>query len=459
MAGKRKPPTLRRKGRSFVTDVYRADGRRTSVSFGPPDGRTEGEIYIAFGQWLDLFKRHPHKTLSFSDPYEVIEQAVSPTTIRTVGQLIEKYVESIEQHNPSLRDGMPNSTLIRIKQLRPFLDLYADWPVADFGPDELKGVQDAMVEYRYYRNENRKEPIAYRRTAINSVMNEIYRMWQWGIGREITTEAQKQLLKEVRPLRLGRTSAKDRSKRATVALEEFNKVTENLTSVVADIFRIMWITAMRPSEVCRMRPFDIRRNDPDCWVYVPGSDASDVGDHKTAHLHRVRAIALTSKAQAVLKPRIKSFGSKAYIFSPAEAIQELLDKRLANRKTPAGYGNRRGTNRKEHPMIKPGESYTSQSLNVALKRACKRAGVDRFTPYDLRRSAATRIRSELGKEAAKLILGHVSTDTTEIYLLDEVKETMKVAKQLDGAQEAEAKKPKRLKKLKKRKLKKSKKKS
>ena len=444
MAGKRKPPTLRRKGRSFVTDVYRADGRRTSVSFGPPDGRSEGEIYIAFGQWLDLFNRHPEKTLSFIDPYEAIERAVNPTTIRTVGHLVEKYVESLAEYHRPLSNGRSNPALNKINQLRPFLDPYAHWPVADFGPDELRGIQDAMVEYRYFRNDNTDEPIAYRRTAINSVMNEIHKMWQWGIGRGITTDAQKQLLREVRPLRPGQTSAKDKPKRSSVTIKEFNRVTENLPSVVADICRIMWATAMRPSEVCRMRPFDISRKDPNCWLYVPGSDASDVGDHKMAHLHRVRAIPLTSKVQAVLKPRIKSFKSKAYIFSPDEAIQELLDKRLANRKTPAGYGNRRGTNRKEHPMIKPGEQYKSQTLNVALKRACKRAGVKRFTPYDLRRSAATRIRSKLGKEAAKLILGHVSTDTTDPYLLDEVQESMKVAKQLDGAQETqEDKKPKK----------------
>ncbi|MBT3202633.1 MAG: site-specific integrase, partial [Phycisphaerales bacterium] len=81
------------------------------------------------------------------------------------------------------------------------------------------------------------------------------------------------------------------------------------------------------------------------------------------------------------------------------------------------------------------EKYNIGSFRNAVNRGCKRAGVLRFTPYDLRRSAATRIRSELGKEAAKLILGHVSTDTTEIYLLDEVKETMKVAKQLDASQD------------------------
>jgi hypothetical protein len=74
---------------------------------------------------------------------------------------------------------------------------------------------------------------------------------------------------------------------------------------------------------------------------------------------------------------------------------------------------------------------------------------------DLRRTKATGVRSILGKEAATLLLGHASTDTTEIYLLDEVKETMKVAKQLDASQESEgveaeeAKKPKKLKKRKK----------
>ena len=62
------------------------------------------------------------------------------------------------------------------------------------------------------------------------------------------------------------------------------------------------------------------------------------------------------------------------------------------------------------------------------------AGIERFNPYDLRRTAATRIRSQFSKDAARLILGHVSTDTTEIYLLEEVQESMKLAKQLDAGE-------------------------
>ncbi len=95
-------------------------------------------------------------------------------------------------------------------------------------------------------------------------------------------------------------------------------------------------------------------------------------------------------------------------------------------------GDKDSDNRRLHPMITPGDQYDTHSFNNAVKRACRRAGVERFTPYDLRRTAATRMRSQLSKDAARLMLGHVSSDTTEIYLLEEVKEAMKVAKQLDA---------------------------
>ena len=81
-------------------------------------------------------------------------------------------------------------------------------------------------------------------------------------------------------------------------------------------------------------------------------------------------------------------------------------------------------------MIQPGEKYEPSALRNACKRACKRAGVEVFTPYDLRRSVATQTRATLGKEAAKTLLGHTKEDTTDIYLLDEVQEAMKVAKLL-----------------------------
>jgi len=431
MAGTRKPVKLRIKDGCFVANIYKPDGKRSTISFGSVGGRTEGQIYAAFGKWLDLFSQHPHKVLSFSSPYDAIAQMINPKDIVTVGELLDKYTELVNEHTSARPNGRPHPDLERLNRLGVFLEPYRQWPVGSFGADELYAVQKAMVEHRYDRGDG--NPTAYTRSGINKAISYVYRVWQWGIGREITTEAQKQLLKEVRPLRMGQTTAKDTMRRALVTEVEFEEVAQHTTTVVADMLRLVWLTGMRPGEVCRMRPFDILRDEKQCWIYLPGRERSPVGDHKTAHRQRVRAIPLASKAQEILKPRIENCKSMDFIFSPVEAMQEIRDQKSANRKTPMSCGNRPGTNRKQHPMIRPGKMYLSSSLCNTVKRACKRAGVERFTPYDLRRSAATRIRSKLSKEAAKLLLGHVSTDTTDIYLLDEVQEAMKVAKKLDAS--------------------------
>ena len=92
MADKRKPPELRKKHGCFVTDIYRPDGKRTTISFGSVGERTEGEIYAAFGKWFDLFSKHPHRVLMFKNPYVAINSMVNPTTIVAIGDLLDKYM-------------------------------------------------------------------------------------------------------------------------------------------------------------------------------------------------------------------------------------------------------------------------------------------------------------------------------------------------------------------------------
>ena len=431
MAGKRRPITLRKKRGTYVADIYRPDGRRTTVSFGAAKGRTVSEIHLAFTKWLDLFKEHPSKVLSFKSPYDALDSMIHPGSIQTVRQLLDNYVKWAGQYLAPLRDGRQHPDLSRVQRLRRFLRPYLEWKVADFGSDELRKTQQALVDYRYTRPSHEDEPIPYTRSGINQVINQAHKIWQWAVTHEILTDTQARKLREVRSLRPGRTLAKDKPKRAPVTEDEFRAVTNHLTDVVADMLRLIWITAMRPGEVCRMRPDDIIRDDPECWLYTPGRDASRVGDHKTAYRQRIRVVPLARKAQEIVKPRITDFDSREPIFKPAEAVREMRERRFANRETPITQGNRADTNRKVDPMIRPGETYTVNSLYTAVRRGCERAGIERFTPYDLRRTAATRVRAALGKEEAKLLLGHVSTDTTEIYLLDEVKETVKAAKRME----------------------------
>jgi len=426
MGRSRITPKLRvHKGKYYCTDIYKPNGKRSTVNFGSTDDRTEGEIYVAFGKWLDLFKQYPHKVLAFKDPYQAVTEMVNPTNVVSVGELLQKYCVYAHKITPEVGSNKIHPNFIFLSRVDQFLKPYFDWPVKDFGPDELFQVQQALVEHRYPTGRKLKP---YTRRGINDTTNWIRKIWKWGMGRGMVTAEQVQGLEELKPLRIGRTVAPDNVKRHRVTEEELAKVLNCLGSVVADMLRLIWHTGMRPNEVCSMRPFDILRDDNDCWLYIPGREQSPVGKHKTMRFEKIKVIPLTKQPQLILTPRITNFDSKEYIFSPKETVRELLAKKAQHRTTPMSCGNRPGTNQKEHPMIKPRNRYDHETLRRACQRACKKAGVDAFVPYDLRRSMATRARATLGKDAAKVLLGHASTSTTEIYLLEEVQEAMKVAK-------------------------------
>ena len=428
MAGTRKTPKLRvYREKYYCADVYLPNGKRTTVGFGPAENRTEGEIYAAFGKWLDLFNQQPQKVLSFETPYEAIEGIINSQSTVTVGELLDRYVAHVSKTGRSIREGKEHPDLRFIRRVQVFLNPYKDWPAGDFGPDDLQDARDAMLAHEYTHGKKTKR---YTRRGINDTIKWIRKIWRWAMGRQLITAEQMQGLEELGSLRMGDTDAPDNAKRKRVTKKEFEKVVGEVSSVVGDMLQLIWLTAMRPYEVCDMRPYDILRDDPDCWIYIPGRDRTPVGKHKATRHERVKVIPLTKPAQRILAARIKDFSSKEYIFSPAEAVDDFLAEKAANRKTPLSCGNRPGTNQRKHPMIQPGKKYTSDSLCDACKRGCRRAKVEPFVPYDLRRTMATGTRSALGKEAAKVLLGHARTDTTDIYLLEEVQEAIKVAKQL-----------------------------
>ena len=427
MAGIRKTPKLRKDGKYYVASIYKPDGQRTNISFGWADDRLEGEIYIAFGKWLNLFTQQPQKVLSFKSPYEAIEQIINPTLTLTVGELVENFKKYMAQILAKMSENTRLHDLSLIRRIESFLQPYSTWPVSDFGPDELHKIQQALISHEYVQGKTVKR---YTRQGINDVIKWIKRVWKWGLGRQLVNPEKLQSLDEVKSLRLGGNSAIEKAKRKRVTENEFKKVLSCVNPVVADMLRLIWLTAMRPYEVCDMRPFDLIRDDPECWLYIPGRDCSPVGKHKTMRFDRIKVIPITKEAQSILSKYIKDFDSKEFIFSPKYAVKLCLEQKSLKRKTPLNSGNKTGTKRKEHPKINPGKKYNHNSLCRAVVRACERAGVEKFVPYDLRRTMATGTRAILGKEAAKVLLGHTRTDTTDIYLLEEVQEAIKVAKLL-----------------------------
>ena len=88
--------------------------------------------------------------LSFPSPYEAIAQISNPTTIVTVRDFFDKYLETVQRDLPVLRDGQVNPEIPRIDRLGRFLEPYRQGSVAEFGPDELWDVRRAMVELSWH---------------------------------------------------------------------------------------------------------------------------------------------------------------------------------------------------------------------------------------------------------------------------------------------------------------------
>jgi integrase len=103
-----------------------------------------------------------------------------------------------------------------------------------------------------------------------------------------------------------------------------------------------------------------------------------------------------------------------YPFRPREAIEMHRSERARGRGTPLTHSRRAGA-RIAAPRRAAGGRYDRRADAHAAARACRRAGVPRWHPHQLRRNVATRLRMEFGLDVARISLGHSSPTVTEVY--------------------------------------------
>ncbi|MHC4406936.1 MAG: tyrosine-type recombinase/integrase [Planctomycetota bacterium] len=234
-------------------------------------------------------------------------------------------------------------------------------------------------------------------------MTRIRHVFKWGVARELVPETVWRALCAVEGLREGEAVETDAVKPAPE--EHIAAVEPHVTPQIWGMVNLQLWTGCRPGEACAIRAIDIKMQGR-VWEYRPHS-------HKTEHHDKERIVYLGPHAQEVVKPWLKS-DLYAYLFSPREARAWYQAQRAKNRKTRR-YGRRVNSKPKSNPKRAPGDRYMTRAYNHAIQRACERAGVPSWTPNQLRHTAATRIRAAYGIEAARIILGHSSAVTSEIY--------------------------------------------
>lgn len=330
----------------------------------------------------------------------------TPAAVVTVVELANDYVKFAKQQYGTA----PNSEWRRIKFIiRPMIDLYGRTPAADFGVLQLKSLREKYIATGRSRG------------LINRDVGRIVRFFRWAAGEGRIPPSVPQALAMVPGLRKGKCEAPDAPPVLPVDDATVDATLPHLPEVVADMVRFQRATGCRPAEVCNLRPCDIDRTG-EVWLYEPES-------HKTAHRGKERTIFIGPKGQAVLLKYLAR-DPEAHCFQPRDSEAKRLAAQHAARKTPLSCGNRPGTNKARKPRKRPGDRYVTASYGAAVRAACKKAGVDRWSPNRLRHAAATEIRREFGLEAAQVVLGHATADITQVYAERDLAKGYEVAKRI-----------------------------
>ena len=291
-----------------------------------------------------------------------------------------------------LPDGRPSKELANFRDsLRLLKELFGDTRT-NFSPLRLKAVQQALIHSGLCRN------------TINQRIGRIIHVFKWAVSEELIPPGVHQALKTVSGLQKGRTEARESKPVKPVPEADVDAIRPFVSRQVWAMVGLQRLTGMRPGEVCSMRTCDLDMSGS-VWIYSPDS-------HKMLYQDRERRIYIGPRAQAVLKPWLRSEPS-AFLFSPAEARAERHTAMRKERKTPVQPSQR--DRKKLGAKRRPGLRYTTATYYHAIMSACERANVPHWHPNQLRHNAATWLRKEFGLDAARVILGHSSPAVTEHY--------------------------------------------
>ena len=323
------------------------------------------------------------------------EPLESPPSDLTVVEVCAAFLEHAKRYYRRA-DGTSTGTAERFHYaIKPLRELCGRSEATSFGPRKLKAVRQHMIAG------------GGARTYVKDNVNRIRMIFKWAAGEELVPASVYQSLQSVGGLRRGRGGVREAEPVRPAEPKDVERIRPFVSRQVWTMVELQLLTAARSGEIVIMRPCDVDRTRSDVWLYRPRT-------HKTAHHGQERTIYLGPRAQRTVQPFLLR-SERSFMFSPGEAEEERLG---ASRGEPGtsprchgGTSMRRKVSAKRHPQDK----YSPASYRRAIARACRYAGIRPWHPHQLRHCAATRIRRERGIEVARVICGHRSAITTELY--------------------------------------------
>lgn len=269
--------------------------------------------------------------------------------------------------------------------LRPLDRLFGNLPAASFGADELRSLQQAMIDGSWMGEADRAHPRApksggWSRGVVNARIKRVRTVWRWAEEKKLVPQGTWAGLCAVKPVRANRPGAREVERARTTTMAEVKRVCRHLTPALRAALLVQFWTGMRSCEVRIMRTGDMAGD-----RYTPRQ-------HKTDYLGHLRVVVLGPRALAALRPWLEAArarGADAAVF-------------------PSPGCNRRGGKGR-------GEPYTRDGYCQAIRRAADAAGLPHFHAYLCRHATRMRVSRHGGDEAARAVLGQRHLSTTLGY--------------------------------------------
>jgi integrase len=315
------------------------------------------------------------------------------SNISNIAQLCCAYLNHARQYYRLNPNGEPKKIEYSV---RPLLKLYSALDVDSFGPLRLIEVRDEMLKY------------GWERKVINRRISSIKRMFKWAVSQQLISAMLYHGLATVEGLKFGRCTARESEPVKPIEEEYVYKVLPYANPIIRAIIQIQLLTGMRPTEVLQIKPKDVDRTG-EIWHYYPQS-------HKNVYRGHQRVVPLGPQSQNILSPFLLR-DDDSYCFCPAESRKYFTnfdkDSSSCNIVIYDPKDNRAFSYKSYGHAVR-------RAINAARKDIKSKGGnpdleMPKWTPYQLRHTAATKARKLFNYETAGALLGHSNMSATAIY--------------------------------------------
>jgi integrase len=282
---------------------------------------------------------------------------LAPSSWPTIAEGTARWLSWSDEHTSNRHDHDQYRLTLAV-----LLRLYGDAATDQFGPDELEMVREEMGRLGWCM-----ETCNRRTVRIKTVWRKLERWKMTPPGAWANLRTLPKLGPRDREFRIN----KPRSPAEFADVLAVCRKLHYRPFRARTVLLLQWHTGARPGELLKMRPREIDASG-DVWVYRPPL-------HKNAWRGHDRAILLSLKAQAVLRPWLVDCGPDEHVFRTGRGRCY----------SPGGYGD-------------------------VIRKACRRAGVQ-MIPYACRHAAKQRVTRVHGLDAARSFLGQKSISATDHY--------------------------------------------